>query len=155
MSPAPDSTLADPQQVIADLERRLADRTAEREEAFAQLTATAEVLQVINSSPGDLALVFDAMLEKAMRLCGAAFGVLHIYDGEYFRATATQGVPEQAARLMHQPHRPPSFVTPLFEGKDLVHIADAAAVARSEDPLTRGSVELGDVRTLIVVPLRK
>src|SRR5215831_4063655 len=135
--------------------RELETRSRDVSEALEQQTATAEVLQVINSSPGDLALVFDAMLEKAMRLCGAAFGVLHIYDGEYFRATATQGVPEQAARLMNQPHRPPSFVTPLFEGKDLVHIADAAAVARSEDPLTRGSVELGDVRTLIVVPLRK
>jgi len=135
--------------------RELETRSRDVSEALEQQTATAEVLQVINSSPGDLALVFDAMLEKAMRLCGAAFGVLHIYDGEYFRATATQGVPEQAARLMHQPHRPPSFVTPLFEGKDLVHIADAAAVARSEDPLRRGSVELGDVRTLIVVPLRK
>ena len=105
MSATPDSTLADPEQLIADLQRQLAERIAERDEALDQQTATAEVLQVINSSLGNLAPVFDTMLEKALRLCDAAFGFMATLDGELVRVVAERGIPAELSEYHRDPYQ--------------------------------------------------
>jgi class 3 adenylate cyclase len=150
--------LADPQQIIADLQCQLDERTAERDEALAREAAIAEVLGVINSSPGDLRPVFDGILEKAHTLCGADHGSLTVYDGQHFYAVATRGLPEAFTTLLRRP-RPASDLIQerLMAGEGLVHISDLADSATRHggvNDVTAAGVELG-IRTLLFVPLRK
>jgi GAF domain-containing protein len=157
MSATPDSTLANPEQRIADLERQLAEREAELAEARDQQTATTEVLQVINSSPGDLAPVFDAMLEKAMRLCEAPFGALLRFNGKVFRAIAARDT-SGAAAVLGDPVEPDpgSALERLVLGDEVVHIPDVVDTEayRSGVASRLKLVEMIGARTALWVALR-
>ena len=126
-----------------------------------QQTATAEVLQVINSSPGDLAPVFDAMLDKALRLCEADFGMMNSYDGERFHYAADRGLPEAYARFRRR--RGPTIFGPgttparLVAGENLVHTVDLMATESYQhgDPDRRAMVDVGHARSHLTAALRK
>ena len=151
---------ADLQKSYADLEKKVEDRTAELTEALDQQTATAEVLQVINSSPGDLVPVFDAMLEKATRLCEAPFGILRTWDGERFHLGAVRGAARFGDWVRRRgPFRPDRDDSPLgriVAGERVVHFADAPGDKGYRTSAGfREMVEAGGIRSAITVALHK
>ena len=128
----------------------------ELRQSLEQQTATSEVLRVISSSPGELKPVFQTMLENAVRVCGAKFGVLYLSEGNGFRTVAMHDVPRAFAELRE---REPFIVpTPgggldrLTNTKQVVHIADYSALP----PQARGRLgDLAGARSVVTVPMFK
>jgi len=131
----------------------------ETREALEQQTATAEVLQVINASPGDLKPVFEAMLEKAMRLCEAAFGFMTVIDGERSRTVAARGVPAAYAAFRERNPTPANapIASRVRRAEPFIHTVDLKAERFYEEgePQRRAIVDLGGARTLLAVPLMR
>src|SRR5437763_9141591 len=156
-----DDEVADLRRANAELQRRLDEALAERDEGEAQKTAMAEILEVINASPGDLASVFDAMLEKALRLCDAAFGVLVVDDGNTVAPAAMRGLPDRFVEYLSTTTDQPSpegAHSRLRRGENVVQIQDLTegeAYRSGADPYRRAIIELGGVRTVLTVALRK
>ena len=115
------------QAVIAIENARLLN---ELRESLQEQTATSEVLQVISSFPGDLQPVFEAMLEKAVRICDATFGNIYRWDGDALHLVGTHNTPPALAEAREQsPIRvdPRTPVGRMVATKETVHIADLSA----------------------------
>jgi GAF domain-containing protein len=147
---------------IDDLRAQLDVRTRERDEALAQQAASAEVLQVISSSPGELKPVFDALLANATHICDAKFATLYLRDADGFRAVAAT----RDAPLAYLKARKPGIqVQPPADGplmraaatKKIAHIIDLSTLRsyRDRNPFIVAAVELGGFRTVLGVPMLK
>jgi signal transduction histidine kinase len=145
------------QAVIAIENTRLLN---ELRDSLEQQTATSQVLSVISSSPGELEPVFKAMLENATRVCGSNFGTLYLREGDAFRAVSMHGatptyMQSRLGQLLYP--GPETGIGRLVRTKDVVHIPDATAdpAYRQGDPMRVAAVDVGGVRTLLVVPMLK
>ena len=148
-----------PSSVAPDEVTDVARLTRERDEALEQLAATADVLKVIRTSPGELEPVFKAMLENATRICDASYGVMFLCEGKGFRTAAMHNLPrafaEERQRATLIEPIPIDPLARLARTKKRVHIFDArteAAYKRRFAPFV-AAVEDGGVRTLLLTPL--
>ena len=162
------TTFAD-QAVIAIENTRLLNelrqRTGDLSELLEQQTAASQVLQVISSSTGELEPVFQAILASATRTCDAKFGLLYRIENGSARIISKLGIPPAFAEYLKRgPHRPPlNWVSPLtpigrvIQSRQLVHLADYRTDQSylDRDPITVAAIELGSIRTLLVVPMIK
>src|SRR5215468_8271707 len=158
MTATHDDEVVDLRRANAELQRRLDEALAERDEFMQREIATAEVLQVINSSPGDLAPVFDAMLDKAIRLCESSFGALRRFDGKMFRAIAVRDA-SVGAEIAHEPvvPDPGSASERIAQGESVVHIPDLVNTEEYRSGVVSRliAVEKLGARTALWVALRK
>src|SRR6478736_5888164 len=142
-----------------ELKKRLQTREHELTEALAREQATAEVLRVISSSPGDLTAVFDAMLERATRLCEATHGHVWRFDGEQLHAVAVRGdAPFVEWLRQNNPVRPilGSAADRIARGERIVHVADRREEdAYRSNEVFRRLVDTSGVRASLSVGLRR
>src|SRR5262249_8628217 len=135
----------------------VAQFTRERDEALERETATAEVLRVISSSPGELEPVFQAMLANATRICEAKFGTLWLCEGDAFRAVALHNAPPAYAKARRRELllRPPpeTALGRVASTKQVVQIDDIGA--HTYDPEWGAALELGNYQTVVCVPMLK
>jgi GAF domain len=144
---------------VADLQERLERQAREIEHAREERAAISEVLRVISSSPGDLQPAFAAMLENAVRICGAKFGNLWLYDGESFRIGATYGAPPAYVEYLRRegPFRADARVGigRLAQTRQTYQVADVAAQPTHNNKLRVATIDLAGARTVLGVPMLK
>ncbi|MGB9353053.1 MAG: GAF domain-containing protein, partial [Pseudolabrys sp.] len=151
-------TFAD-QAVIAIENVRLFD---ELRESLQQQTATADVLKVISSTPGDLQPVFDTMLAKATDLCQASYGTMWLSQADGFRTVAMYGglppawVEQWRSGTPYRPlpNRPLARVAESRQPIQITDLRDDQSYLEG-DPLPVAAVEIAGIRTLLVVPMFK
>ena len=140
------------QAVIAIENTRLLN---ELRQSLEQQTATSEVLSVISRSPGKLEPVFQTMLENAVRICDAKFGILFRYENEAYDPVALVGLPPALEEFLRQQRGsfqpiPGSLLDRIRRTKQLSHTADYAA-----EPAPGRAATLGGARSTVDVPMLK
>ena len=140
--------------------RALEDRTSQLSKAFERQSATAEVLRVISRSPTDSQPVFEAILEKAGRICDAAFGGMFVVRDEYLVPVAWLGESTEYRTLLERaPLRLDSerLLPRSARSGEALHVEDMSQTSEyvEQDPYRVAAVDVEGMRTVLCVPLHK
>jgi GAF domain-containing protein len=132
----------------------LRQRTDDLTESLEQQTATSKVLSVISSPAGELEPVFQTMLENAVRICEAKFGIMYRFDGDAMYPVAMLDLPPALHEFLRQRGRtrptPGGDIDKLRKFKQVVHTIDML-----ESPVLSPPARLAGGRTQLVVPMLK
>jgi GAF domain-containing protein len=144
----------------ASFKEQLDQRTRERDEALERETATSEILRVISRSPGELAPVFEAILANAIRICGAKFGNLFLYEGDAFRISAHHNTPPRLVEFFQRAPIHPGPDLPLARAASTKQSVQSIDVTKEQfyrdgDPVAKAGAALGGTRTVLAVPMLK
>src|SRR5262249_50177519 len=142
----------------SDPETEVVRLTRELNEALEQQAATSEVLRVISSSPGELEPIFQIILQNGAQLCEAKFGNLYLYQDGALHTVASHNVPPAFAEARRRGPWQPNPNTPhakVIRTKQTIHVTDLAdsPFYRERVPESVDAVELGGVRTTVLVPM--
>src|SRR5262249_14910530 len=128
-------------------------------ESLEQQTATADVLRVISSSPGELEPVFQATLENATRICEATSGLLVRVEDDDIRIVASLHQRADIEDITHRTFKlgPSTIIGRVARTRQIVHVPDVSKhqVYLKREPLAVWAVEQANVRTVLVVPMLK
>jgi GAF domain-containing protein len=143
-------------------EKEVARLAHERDEALKLQTATSEVLRFISASPGELEPVFQAMLERAVRICEAKFGNIYRWDGDALHLTASHNTPtayaEHRRRFPLRLNQMPESLRRMVATMAPVQVDDILALSDDDEqrnPVVVAGAELGGIRTVLNVPMMK
>ena len=141
-----------------DNKKETADYKSELDAAVEARSALEDILRVLNESPGNQEAIFDVILEKALQLCHAQFGVVFVYDEGLYEAVGLRGLPEAHREWFRKAGRfeagPDSGLGRIARSHELLHIEDVKSedAYQKRDPLRVATADLGKARTFLAVP---
>lgn len=130
------------------------------EEAIGRERALSEVLRIISRSGGEINDVIASVLEYALELCDAEFGILFEYTSHSgFKMTHFRNIPQPFRDWFIEQGEfhvsPQTGFGRMVDSREVINIADVCSeeIYRRGDPLRNATADLGGARSFTAIPM--